>query len=165
MIVVSDTTPLISLMKVSLLDILHSLFGEIRIPEAVYDELTINERYASEADQIRNSSFIKRVTVQDKKTVMILRNAAGLDIGESEAITYAENLKAAILLMDEARGRKVAKSLDIPIMGTVGVLLSACRQGILGKSEVEAALDGLVAANCRIGKDVVEAAKRRLNDM
>ncbi len=38
MIVVSDTTPLISLMKASQLQTLQGLFGEILIPEAVYDE-------------------------------------------------------------------------------------------------------------------------------
>ena len=165
MIVVSDTTPLISLMKVSLLDVLHSLFGEICIPVAVYNELTVNERYALEAEQIRNSDFIKRVSVRDQKTVMILQCAAGLDIGESEAITYAEDVKAGILLMDEARGRKVAKSLNIPIMGTVGVLLSAYQQGFVSKEEVETALNGLVAANCRLGKDVVETAMRRLREL
>ena len=34
MIVVSDTTPLISLMKISLLDVVKTLFGEILIPDA-----------------------------------------------------------------------------------------------------------------------------------
>lgn len=42
MIVVSDTTPLITLMKADKLDILHGLFGEVLIPEAVFDELTTN---------------------------------------------------------------------------------------------------------------------------
>ena len=40
MIVVSDTTPLISLMKLSCLELLEPLFGEVIIPEGVYDELT-----------------------------------------------------------------------------------------------------------------------------
>ena len=40
MIVVSDTTPLITLMKADRLAILHKLFGEILIPEAVFSELT-----------------------------------------------------------------------------------------------------------------------------
>jgi predicted nucleic acid-binding protein len=36
MIVVSDTTPLISLMKASQLKILKELFGEVLIPDAVF---------------------------------------------------------------------------------------------------------------------------------
>ena len=38
MLIVSDTTPLISLMKVSQLDLLARLYGEILIPRAVYEE-------------------------------------------------------------------------------------------------------------------------------
>lgn len=41
MIVVSDTTPLISLMKIGKLDLVNHLFGEVQIPNAVYEELVI----------------------------------------------------------------------------------------------------------------------------
>ena len=40
MIVVSDTTPLISLLKIHRLDLLQSLFDEVQIPQGVFDELT-----------------------------------------------------------------------------------------------------------------------------
>ena len=43
MIVVSDTTPLISLLKIGRLDLLKKLFGEIFIPQAVFNELTVDE--------------------------------------------------------------------------------------------------------------------------
>ncbi|MFQ9387430.1 MAG: hypothetical protein ACLR1V_00095 [Coprococcus sp.] len=57
MIVVSDTTPLISLLKISRLDLLEKLFGEVLIPSAVFNELTTDERFQLEANQIqtRNS--------------------------------------------------------------------------------------------------------------
>ena len=42
MIVVSDTTPFISLMKIGHLDLIHHLFGEIQIPNAVFQELVYN---------------------------------------------------------------------------------------------------------------------------
>ena len=44
MIVVSDTTPLISLLKINRIDLLEKLFGDVLIPQAVFDELTVNER-------------------------------------------------------------------------------------------------------------------------
>ena len=49
MIVVSDTGPLISLMKAGQLMLLQRLYQEILIPEAVYQELTSNWRYESES--------------------------------------------------------------------------------------------------------------------
>lgn len=59
MIVVSDSGPLISLMKAVKLDLLRELYGEIRIPEAVYAELTGNARYSQEAELIRSCSFVQ----------------------------------------------------------------------------------------------------------
>lgn len=53
MIVVSDTTPLISLLKINRLDLLEKLFGEVLIPVAVFDELTVDKRFELEAEQIR----------------------------------------------------------------------------------------------------------------
>lgn len=58
MIIVADTTPLISLMKCDCLGVLQKLFGEVHIPEAVYMELTSNPKFAEEALAITNSDFI-----------------------------------------------------------------------------------------------------------
>ena len=41
MIVVSNTTPILSLFKIDKLDILKALFGEIIVPEAVYNEIAV----------------------------------------------------------------------------------------------------------------------------
>lgn len=76
MIVVSDSTPLITLMKAAQLDILHKLFGEILIPDAVYQEVTTNPGFPEEAEKIINSTFIRVVTVTDKRTVSVLQRAA-----------------------------------------------------------------------------------------
>jgi len=46
MIVVSNTTPLIGLASIQQFDLLAKLFGEIHIPQAVYDEAYLAERAA-----------------------------------------------------------------------------------------------------------------------
>lgn len=100
MIVVSDTTPLISLLKISRLDLLEKLFGKILIPQAVFNELTVDERFQMEANQIKNKKFILVKAVNNFESVGILKRAVGLDQGESEAIVLADELKADLLLMD-----------------------------------------------------------------
>ena len=40
MIIISDTTPIISLIKINRIDLLEQLFREVFIPEAVYNELS-----------------------------------------------------------------------------------------------------------------------------
>lgn len=49
MIVVSDTTPPISLMKIGRLNLIEQLFGEVQIPDAVYVELVSNAGFQEEA--------------------------------------------------------------------------------------------------------------------
>lgn len=73
MIVVSDTTPLISLMKIGQLELVNRLFGEIQIPDAVFDELVSNPKYLSESKQIKECDYIHKVSVEDMKAVELLR--------------------------------------------------------------------------------------------
>lgn len=73
MIIVSDTTPIISLLKIGRLDLLQKLFGEILIPKAVYDELTVNKQYVEEAKKVQESSYIKAVAVSNTEAVRILK--------------------------------------------------------------------------------------------
>lgn len=131
MIVVSDTTPLISLMKIGRLGLVEQLFGEVQIPEAVYAELITNPQFSEEAQQIQGSSFIKRVVVNDSKSVDLLRRATGLDKGESEAIILSDIYHADLLLMDEIKGRQVAKQMGLHLMGTVGMLRVAYEEKLL----------------------------------
>lgn len=164
MIVVSDTTPLISLMKAARLDLLGSLFQEVLIPNAVYSELTTNPNFAEEAEQIKNCPFIRVVSVKEQKAVDVLRRSAGLDLGESEAIVYADDVKADVLLMDEARGRQVAKSMGLYIMGTVGVLLFAYEEKILTGADVEEALNKLRKANRHISEEIFKYALNKIQN-
>lgn len=90
MIVVSDTTPIISLMKAGQLELLQKLFGVVYIPEAVYRELTENETFSEEVKIIQACEFIYVEEVNNEKSVTILRNFTGLDAGESEAIILAD---------------------------------------------------------------------------
>lgn len=78
MIVVSDTTPLISLLKINRIDLLEKLFGDVLIPQAVFDELTVDERFRLEADQIRQTKFIAVKPVNNPESASILKRATGL---------------------------------------------------------------------------------------
>lgn len=54
MIVISDTTPLISFLKIKRLDLLKTLFEIVQIPKSVFAELTENIKYRDEAEIIKN---------------------------------------------------------------------------------------------------------------
>lgn len=59
MIVVSDTTPVISLLKAERLELLQRLYQTVLIPESVYQELIVNAAFEKEKEIIENCSFLK----------------------------------------------------------------------------------------------------------
>ncbi len=141
MIVISDTTPLISLLKIGRLNILEILFGSVQIPKAVFAELTENPKYEVEAETVKACPFIQVVDKIDESYVSLLRRSTGLDLGESEAIYLSDSKKADLLLMDEVRGREVAIRMGIKIMGTIGILGVAYEDSILSKEEIKEAIE------------------------
>lgn len=164
MIVVSDTTPLISLMKLGKLELIHSLFGEVQIPNAVYKELVSNIRFPDESRQIRECTFIKRVDVLDVHSVKLLRRSSGLDAGESEAIVLSDSLNAAILLMDEAKGRQVATQMGIRIMGTIGILLAAYQEKLLSKEEILQCIETLKTTGRHISERLYKQLVEKMSE-
>lgn len=152
MIVVSDTTPLISLLKIERLDLLERLFGKVMIPLAVYKELTADKRYEAEAKQLESKPFISVESVSNEESVSILKRATGLDQGESEAIVLADETKADLLLMDEAKGRSVSAEMGFKIMGTIGILIAAFEEKELDADEIKRCIAGLQQAGRHIGQ-------------
>ena len=152
MIVVSDTTPLISLLKINRIDLLERLFGEVLIPYAVFAELTSDERFQIEAEQIRQKEFITVQSVENPDAASLLRRATGLDQGESEAIVLTDERKADLLLMDEAKGRAVSSQMGFRIMGTIGILMAAYEEHELTADEVIECVNGLQRAGRHIGQ-------------
>ena len=164
MIVVSDTTPLISLLKINRIDLLEKLFGKVLIPDAVFSELTVDERFQLEADQIRQKEFIVVKLVTNSEAASLLRRATGLDKGESEAIVLTDEWKAELLLMDEAKGRNVSAQMGLRIMGTIGILMAAHEEHELTSDEVRECISGLQRAGRHIGQRHYQALLDRLRN-
>lgn len=159
MIVISDTTPLISLLKINHLGLLEKLYGSVIVPEAVFEELTANDSYTDEASVISKSKFIESRKISNHQALQILRTLTGLDLGESEAIILAQELRADVLLMDERKGRKVARQLGIPLSGVLGVLVDSLNAGLLSAYEVNESLDNLQEAGRRISGQLINRVR------
>ena len=164
MIVIPDTAPIISLLKINRLDLLQELFGTVFIPKAVHDELTQNEKYELEAKVIINSVFIQGRDVLNQEAVRILETITQLDKGESEAIILFQELNAQLLLIDERRGRDVAERLQIPLSGTIGVLLKAFDKGLLTRQQILEYLDIFQQESRRFSPKLITLVNKHLND-
>lgn len=156
MIVIADTTPIITLMKLGRLDLLERLFGIVTVPNAVYEELVGNSKYPVETQIIVKCSFLKRCEVSDRQSIKILREVVGLDTGESEAIALAEETVADLLIIDERKGRRVAKQMELKITGTIGILLQAFDCQMISKKEILICAEQLRKSNIRISESLLD---------
>lgn len=161
MIIVSDTTPIISLSKIERLDLLQKLFEIIMVPGAVYNELTSNKQFQEEAKAINDAEYIKVVEVEDLKAVELLQRATGLDLGEAEAIIYTDSYKAGLLLIDEIKGRKVAKQMGISVMGTIGILMAAYDEKFISAYEIKEYIE--IMKN--VGRHISDKLYKQLLDL
>ena len=126
------------------------------IPNAVYEELTSNPKYSSEAQIIAKCSFLKRLGVFDRQSIKILREIVGLDIGESEAIALAEEKNADLLIIDERKGRRVAKQMGLKVTGTIGILLQAFDSKVLSLEKILTYMEELKNSRIRISDALFE---------
>lgn len=125
--IVSNTTPIISLLKISKLSVLQELYGEIFVPHAVFEEIEAGKDKDFYAD-LSKIEWIKIVNINDRNA---LKYFLDIDAGEAEAIILATELNADLILMDEKLGRFYANNADLTISGTLGVLIKAKTLGFI----------------------------------
>jgi predicted nucleic acid-binding protein len=144
MIIVADSSPLISLAILSKLDLLTSLFDKIYIPKAVFSEISIEDKpFSNLFGRLKN---IRIMDVNNKIALTIL--SKDLDLGESEAIVLAMENKIGNILMDEQKGRRIAIANGLHPIGTIGVLIQAKKMGLI--DNVKSYLDVLIKNNIYI---------------
>ena len=127
--VVSNSSPIIHLAKIGHLDLLHDRFGEILIPQAVYEECVIDGKARPEVAAIKQASWLHVAPVVNRDLIRLL--SAEVDRGEAEAIALALEQQAALILLDDADAREKARIYHLKITGIVGILLGAKRTGKL----------------------------------
>lgn len=66
MIVVADTTPIISLLKIGHLELLQTMFGSVMIPRAVYDELTSEITFADKVVAVKNAHSLMSARIYQR---------------------------------------------------------------------------------------------------
>jgi predicted nucleic acid-binding protein len=124
-VVVSNTTPIITLALVGQLPLLQYLYGTVLIPPAVEAEIIAGgSRYG--ALELSRANYIRTVPLVDPARAALLND---LDPGEAEAIALALEQNANLLIMDERLGRRHASRLGLTLTGSVGILLMAKQTG------------------------------------
>lgn len=146
--VVVNATPLISLALLDRLSLLKQMFEEVVVPLAVYEEVVIHGAGKPGSEALASAEWLKVMSAD--ASVSIEPILLGLDAGELEVLLLARQIKPDWVIVDERLARSVAFALDLPVKGTLGILLAAVLAGLLSKQEALEDLNKLVERGIRI---------------
>lgn len=122
-IIISDASPLIALENIGELDLLQKFYERILITEIIRKEV-----------QAHLPEWIEISTEYDKKQFQVLK--LELDPGEASAIALALEHPNLSIIIDESKGRSVAKRLGLKVTGTIGLIIKAKEQGWIESGKV-----------------------------
>jgi predicted nucleic acid-binding protein len=119
-IIISDTSSLIALTNI----------GELELLKKVYEEVVITPEIGEEYG-LETPDWIRIEKIEDIQKFKLLN--LELDKGESSGITLALENESSLLIIDEKKGRGIAKKLGIKITGILGVMIRAKEIGVINR--------------------------------
>lgn len=141
-IIIADTSCLIVLDKIGYLDLLNKIFGEIVITQQV------REQYG----KILPSWVLIEEPKKPNSNQKILETT--LDKGEASSIALAMGYENPLLIMDESKGRKIAKGLGLHVTGTLGILIIAKSKNLI--PAIKPIIERIKSTNFRISTELEE---------
>ncbi len=156
--IVSNTTPIICLLKLNRLELLQRLYNQIYIPTAVFKEIEAGKAKGYYKD-LSKIDWINIIETQDKQAVKYFLD---LDEGEAEAIVLAAEIKADLIILDEKLGRFHAKHADLKITGTIGILIKAKSEGLIG--ELKPLLNELIDKEVWISEKLISEILKKVGE-
>jgi uncharacterized protein len=151
MILIADSSALIALSIADGLHLLDAMFGEVLVPEAVFNECT--HKGKPQASELENYLSGK---VRNVDTSQQIRLNALADLGETEAMILYKQLSADRLLIDDKNARRIAKLNDINTIGSIGILLAAKERGLI--AAIRPMLDAVMQPPLYMGRALYQQA-------
>ena len=166
--VVSNSSPLIYLAKIGRLNSIKNVYGQIRIPDAVFNEAVTQGKIL----KIIGASIIEeavgrwileeRVSSETDSKYAFLDENNRIGLGEKQALELCKQLNADISIVDDKEARRVSRILEVKPVGTCGILVQAYKKGLISTNEVEQTLDDLIKAKFRIDPTVYRLIIKKL---
>ena len=162
---ISNSSVLIALSSIGQLSTLTQRFPDgILIPQAVWYEVVETGAGRAGATEVAAGLNVWLTVQEVENKALILLLQQDLDQGEAEAIALLLEQPSKALLLHEKKARQVARRMNLPILGTLGLLIWAKRQGVIVNLQEQ--LDALrTAAKFRLSQQVYNEALRQVGEL
>lgn len=155
----ANASPLILFGKVDHAALLVELCDELTIPETVVREVSVRPEGKRAIDELASTPGVR--LAGDRP---VPESIARWDLGpgESQVLTTTASTQDARSVLDDRAARRCAASLDLPVIGTVGVVLRAKHLGAIAAARP--LLDRLGAEGLYISRELVEQALHHVGE-
>lgn len=160
MIVVVDSSALITLARIGRLEPLRQATGVIHIPEAVFAEVVQRGAGRPGSTELAPADWVLRQHVRDVAAVDRLR--ARLGRGESEAIVLGKELGADFLVIDDAAARQAAEAEGRRVVGLLGWLIYLKQCGVV--AAIKPVVDEMLASGFYLDEQRYQSILRRAGE-
>ena len=157
--IVANTGPLIALATVDHVGLLDELFHVI-VPEAVREELEAGEHISGKHSLVR---ALHRFAEFHEPSGMDPLLPIELDAGEASVIQCAREMHINVVLIDERKGRRLARRVyGLQTIGTARILVECKLRGLL--PAVGPVLEAMRQEGYWINESIVAWAKSRVGE-
>jgi uncharacterized protein len=143
--VITDTSPMQYLYQIAQLELLPTLYGQIKMPQAVADELAEG---LTQGISLPDPISLSWITLCPISPSILIPDLPNLGAGEREALSLAVTFPDSLVILDDALARSYARQLNVAITGTLGVLLKGKQSGYV--TAIAPLLDKLDTLNFRL---------------
>ena len=123
-----NTSPLIFLTKGGFLHLLQIVSPEIIVPQAVATEIQAYGQTDLTAMALAATSWLVVVATPPVPPII---QSWDLGPGESAVLTWAYVNTGTEVILDDLAARRCAVALGIPVLGTLGIVLTAKQRGAI----------------------------------
>ena len=157
---ICNTGPIVALSMIDRIDILRHLFEFIAVPETVHKEILEGGATNAGLANYRKVKWIKVITLSNPVDPLL---RTSLDAGEAAVIGLARELSVNLVLVDERKARKIARTIyGLRVIGSARVLVEAKRRGLL--DNVGASLQAMRDGGYWISDSIVNAALKQAGE-
>jgi uncharacterized protein len=128
-IVVSNSSPLITLSLADQLDLLREFYKIVLIPNEVYAEVVTSGAGLPGSVEVGEAAWIETRQVPTESPDALRAACSGLGDGERSAIYLASAVGADLLLIDETRARRAARRFALTVIGSIAILERGAKLG------------------------------------
>jgi len=152
--IVINTSPLLALIAaLGDLSILANLYQDVFVPFEVSQEILRGGQSGFGVMEFQAASELRKLNQPQQISPLLLNS---LDLGEASVIQCALNKSINTVCIDEAIGRRIARSSNLQLTGSIGILLRAKKEGF--DISMEQAIANILKHGIRLGQQVINIA-------